>query len=307
MKLSHLPEQYQDVEYEGKLYKGRRDCRGRWEIIKPLIGRHDIVMDLGSSLGYFSKQIALEYPDSLVISFESDPDMIEIQKQLYREKGIYNVVLCQHRLSAQDLVMWMGQVDMFDEILALSVLHHFPSEDVPSVFNALQMMSNKIIGEIPHPKETDACGGNSTHLLHTMIGDKEAVGKIPSHLSGEREIWQIKRKSRRENLDAYLGVDHPDRHKFTLEDWQLNGKQIIKGINVWNLLQYNIKWPEPNWWRVQARATYECLESKSDVKPWNLIVTPVGVKAIDFLTKFPEGDQAEYQPKQLEDLDKVFG
>ena len=45
-------------------------------------------------------------------------------------------------------------------------------------------------------------------------------------------------------------------------------------------------------------------ELYQDVEPWNLLVTPTGMKAIDYTDVFPQGDQAEYKGK--EDLVKLM-
>ena len=304
--IDKLPEQYQDIEYQGKTWKGLRDCEERWNLIKDHIRPHDVVLDLGSSLGYYSKKIATTYPDSLVISFESDPVMCEIQAKMFEDEGIYNVVVCNYRLGASDLNKWENHVEVFDTILAFAVLHHFPVEDVGLVMELL-LSSEALIVE--NGTEEKACGGDAKQRvkekLDTMEG--EWLGDVKSHLDGEREICRYDGGlSHRNNLDAFFGVSHPDRHKFEIKDGKINGKNIIKGVNVWNLLHFNIVWPKPNWWKVQARKAYESLEWKSDVKAWNLLITSTGLKPIDYLTKFPEGDQAEYKPEDLEKLDEIF-
>src|SRR3990167_3535562 len=129
--IYQLEEVYQDIELNGEIVaKGLRDCEERWNIIKDRIGPHDVVLDLGSSLGYYSKKIAQTYPDCLVISFESDPIMCQIQAKMFQEEGIYNVVVCNYRLGKDDLIKWSRCVEMFDVVLVLAVLHHFPSDDV---------------------------------------------------------------------------------------------------------------------------------------------------------------------------------
>ena len=308
--VKQLPEIYQDVELNGEIIaKGLRNCEERWNLIKDHINPHDVVLDLGSSLGYYSKKIAQRYPDSLVISFESDPIMCEIQAKMFQEEGIYNVVLCNYRLGKYDFVKWLSHVEIFDKVLALAVLHHYLKEDVSDIIEALLVMGDLII-ETPPIAEVEACGGDAKEAVSNKLSELEGewLGDVRSHLGDyRREIHLYKYYERtRSNLDAFFGVSHPDRHRFEIKEGKINGKNIIKGINVWNLLHFNIVWPLPNWWKIQAKAAYECLEFKSDVRPWNLLVTSTGLKAIDFTTKFPEGDQAEYDPSDLNYLDEVF-
>ena len=306
--IDKLPEIYEDVEYQGKTWKGLRDCEERWNLIKDHIKPHDVVLDLGSSLGYYSKKIAKEYPDSLVISFESDPVMCEIQKRLFEDEGIYNVVVCNYRLGVEDLVKWSQHVEIFDTVLALAVLHHFPSEDVPIVWEKLEYLSSKIIFELAD--ENIACGGyakEKARQISLTRPNVKRLGVSKSHLqNSEREMWVAKLDRYRPVLDAFFGVSHPDRHRFEIKDGQINGKNIIKGVNVWNLLHFNIVWPKSNWWKVQARKAYESLEWKSDVKPWNLLVSSTGLVAIDFTDKFPPEDKASFHEKDLDEMDRMF-
>lgn len=306
--IKQLPEIYQDIEYQGKTWKGLRNCEERWNLIKDHIQPHDVVLDLGSSLGYYSKKIATTYPDSLVISFESDPVMCEIQKRIFEDEGIYNVVVCNYRFGLEDLLKWANHVELFDTVLALAVLHHFPADDVEHVWNILNNMGNTLLGETTAPDEIGACGGQSKDIVNKLLeGNIHVLGEVPSHTGDyKRRVWKKQNFVNRVNLDAFFGVSHPDRHKFEVYNQRINRKHIIKGVNVWNLLHFNIVWPKPNWWKVQARKAYESLEWKSDVKAWNLLVTSNGLRAIDFLTKFPEGDQADYKPEDLDKLDEIF-
>lgn len=294
--INKLPEIYQDIVFNGKLLaKGRRECQKRWDIIKGSINPHDVIMDLGSATGYFAQKIAHEYPDSLVISFESDPVMCEVQKQIFEKEGIYNVIVCNHRLTKDDLVNWCHYVEFFDVVLALSVLHHFPPNEAETAFNNIRMMSNWTIGEIPVKSEKD-CGQESKEVIRKSMGRTVMLGKVDSHLGKhKREIWAEENKGERIGLDAFFGVDHPDRHRFNVDSNKLNGRHIIKGANVWNLLHFNIVWPNPKWWQNQATRAYKSLEFKSDVRPWNLLVTSTGLTAIDYMTRFSRGDPAEFK------------
>ena len=308
--LKQLPETYQDVELNGEfIAKGKRNCEQRWNLIKDQINPHDVVLDLGSSLGYYSKKIAQTYPDSLVISFESDPIMCQIQTEIFKEEGIYNVVVCNYRLGKDDLVKWLGHVEILDKVLALAVIHHYPKEDVAPMIESLLQLGDLII-ETPGENEIEACGGDSKKEVLDKLDDYEGewLGDVPSHLGDyTRDIAIYERTGdKRINLDAFFGVSHPDRHKFKVDIGQINGKHIIKGINVWNLLHFNIVWPLPKWWKTQAKAAYECLELKSDVKPWNLLVTSAGLKAIDHTDKFDPDDKASYHLEDLDKLDQVF-
>jgi len=303
-----LPEAYQDIELDDKIIvKGKRSCFDRWDSIAKYIHPSDIVLDVGSSLGYFAHRIAKENPNSLVISFESDPIMCEIQASLYEAEGLYNVVICQHRLTLDDLKKWGRCVEMFDATLLLSVLHHFPPQEVREVWDIICSMSGGVFAEVPDEMETMACGGKAKQESRECIKDCNKIGMSNSHLNNSRRYLYLRssHSPHNENLDAFIGVNHPDRHKFTTDykwAWFLNDKNIIKGVNYHNLKQFNIVYPKRKWWVAQAKKAYEGLQFKSDVRAWNLLVTPSGLRAIDFLTHFPQGDQAEFRPEDLDNL-----
>lgn len=285
------------------LAEGNRDCQKRWQIIKNQIRPHDVILEIGSATGYFTQRIAKEYPDSLVISVESDPIMCQIQAKTFEAEGIYNVVVCQHRLGPDDLVKWSRHVEEFDVVLSMAVLHHYPAERVSAVFEAFKDLGKVVINEIPPLEETEAYGQEAIKELHKILPEGQWLGSTMSHLGHERDINLYLGTRRRENLDAFFGVNHPDRHRFTIEDGKLNGRHMIAGVNVWNLLHFNIVYPYPQWWISQARRAYESITGfKSDVRPWNLLVTSAGLKAIDYQAT----DVPPFQESDLEYLTKVF-
>lgn len=305
IKINELEEIYQDVEIDGKVVAtGLRDCKKRWSLFEKYIKPHDVILDIGSSLGFYAHKIAKLYPDALILSFESDPKMCEIQSQIFEEEGIYNVVVCQHRLIIEDLQKLTFHTEVFDVILALAVLHHYPEGLVEKAFDYMKTLAHTVITEVPDSKEIEACGGRARKESIKATDGGVWLGSSKSHLGEyDRDIMFHVGNRERVNLDAYFGVDHVDRHKFKIDKYgRINGKYIIPGVNYHNLKQFNPVWPKKKWFEVQARKAYECLEFKSDVRPWNLIMTSRGLVARDFMTKFPIGDQAEFKE---EDLDKL--
>ena len=302
--IEKLDEVYQDIELHGEvLAKGVRECAARWNCIMPRIGPHDVVMDIGSSTGYFAIKTALTFPDSLVISFESDPASCAVQREILKREGIYNVVLCRHRLTLEDMQKWAKCVEAFDVILALSVMHHFDAYEVNELYSIMRCMAPHVIWEVADPNEELACG---TLAARWAAFDKVTIGServgvnaatFPSHLgSYERYMKDVGLfwGAERSDLDAYLGVAHDNRNKFDLSYvdryWRLNGQHMIKGVNLWNLLPFDIQWPHRQWWLDQAGAAYS-LWHKSDIRLWNLLVTSTGLKAIDYQEEVPKDDQ----------------
>lgn len=288
-----LPEIYQPIYLnKNRILEGRRDCYSRWKTIKKQIKPHDTVFDVGSSLGYFSHKIAETYPDSLVISFESDPIMCEIQKLIYQHEGIYNVVVCNTRLSADDLYTWSKLVEFVDVGLFLSVLHHYPTEDVDKLWHVLRNMFNRVIMEIPELEETEACGQATKDKWWSTFHRKIwHIGKAKSHLGKyDRKMLGMINKRNLDNLDAFWGVDHPDRHKHAIKSNKLNGRNIVRGVNLWNLCRFNIVWPDHYWFQKQSIHAYYSLIDPHDIRPWNLLVTSTGLKTIDFIDQLDQDD-----------------
>lgn len=312
--LAALPEVYQDVQVNGREFVGKRECMGRWHLMEPHIPPHGVILDVGSSLGYFPHRIAKEFPDTLVVSFESEPGMCDVQREIFRQEGIYNVVVCQHRLTLEDLSRWSKCVECFDLVLALSVLHHFPLTDVYNVHKALGTMTPAMFVEVPAINEIEACGGEAKDRAEGAVRSGCTwLGSTPSHLGDyTRDLWLRKSNVWRKDLDAYMGVAHEGgtKHQVVCGQgenwWVLNGKRIIPGVNVWNLLKFNVVWPPARWWIEQAYKAYGGLEFKSDARLWNLLATSRGLVAIDYTHVYPEGDQAEFKERDLVEMERYL-
>lgn len=308
--LPRISEVYQDVEVSGRvIIQGRRECASRFEFMKPSFRDGQVIIDVGSSLGYFTSRIAREYPSTLVVSFESVPEHCEIQRKIAEREQLFNLVICCHRLSRGDLERWVKCVECIDIVLLLSVLHHFPKDDVMAVFSALRAMSSTVIAEFPNPLEKKICGGNAIGVLGELMIDGAEIGTTKSHLEDiPRSMRLYENHGCRDDLDSYIGAVHDGRHKFSVrrdDGWVINDKQAIQGVNAWNLLHFGVVWPPPKWWVDNALGAYAKLESKSDVRPWNLLMTSNGLVAFDH-EEFPEGSPEFFCDGDLTKLEFVF-
>lgn len=310
-QLSSLTEIYQDVYLKGeKIASGKRECESRYEMIAPHIKSNSVILDIGSSLGYFALRIASENPSVLVVSFESMENHCDIQKRLCEEHGIYNLIICQHRLSLEDISKWSMYVECIDMVLLLSVLHHFPKNDAIAFFDTLCDMVPKVIAEFPNQYESSICGTETLPELNHIQKFGEQIGLASSHMEPDkmREMRLYQNTARRDNLKAFIGIPH-EGHKFTVKhdgEFSINDKPIISGLNVWNLFHFNVVWPKPRWWRIQALGAYDCVEKKTDVRPWNLLVTANGLKAIDYTTEFPFDSVASFHDLDMARLESTM-
>lgn len=321
--MSQIAEIYQDIEVNGELlFKGVRDCAGRWKMIKPYIKPNGVVLDLGSSFGYFAKKIAKEIPNTLVLSFERDVFTALLQKELLKQENLTNVILLNYSLSFSDFRWWTQTVEAIDTIVALSVLHNFKPEEVLNILKLIALLSPNLILEMPNENEIKAVGHETVmalspleQTLKSIYQDVEKLGEIKSHVQDTfRLVYRASDIIRRGSLVSFKGCpDVQTLHtlKFDGKKWQLdNKKEFISGVNVWNLLHFHIIWPESEWWYNQAKEAYKKViegeEKVSDVRPWNLLVTANGLTAIDYKFPVPEGHPMAYTPEHLEKTLSIF-
>ena len=321
--VKDLPEIYQDIEIGGEVaWQGKRVCKPRWEVIKPLIKPGTVVLVLGSATGYFAIKIAKEFPSCTVISVECGAAEAELQKEILLFEKLTNVVLLNKRLDIQDFQELARIVEGVDLVLALSVLHHFPEPTVLDILRVLSHTVPEIIAEVPGPGEVEACGQNTIRqlapfdeVLSGFYATVKELGSVPSHLGNyERGLYHGRRIVSRGGLLAYWDCPNTIKlHRISKlgGEWKVDGKPgHISGVNVWTLLHLNPVWPYASWWQEQARAAWGGLvktgEFISDCRPWNMLFTSAGLCAIDFKGKFPKGDLAEFHPGDIDKLEKLF-
>lgn len=321
--LAEIPEVYQDIEINGEvLFKGVRDCVERWDMIKPFIKPNSVVLDLGSSFGYFARKIAKEIPGTLVLSFERDEKSALLQKKLLEQEKLTNVILLNHSLSSFDFARWLQVVEGIDCVLALSVLHGFGPREVSDILLYLSMLSPDLILEMPNENETKAAGHETVKALSPLdqtlkkyYSEVEKLGEIKSHLQDTfRPVYRAAGNVQRYCLTSYFDCPKVQtQHEIVFDDkkWQVDNKEeFISGINVWNLLHFNIIYPVSNWWYNEAKRAYkkviDNVEKVSDVRPWNLLVTAKGLTAIDYKFPVPDGHPMAYTPDHLEKVLSIF-
>ena len=196
---SEFGEIYQDVEVKGKLVlKGVRDCEDRWEMIKYLIDPNSVVLDLGSSYGYFARKIATEIPGTLVLSFERDKKSAYLQRELLRQENITNVILLHSDLSFESLLRWVKTVEAIDTVLALSVLHNYEPEKIKNVIKLFNSFARHIILEMPNEKETNAVGHDTVmalspleKTLRSIYPVANKIGEVKSHVQDVNRLMYI--------------------------------------------------------------------------------------------------------------------
>lgn len=158
---------YQDVKIAGNLVlKGvRNNCAERYEAIKRIISNGDSVLEIGSNLGYFALRLAKEYPESVITSVEGGKAYATAQKYIYEQEKCKNVILVQGTITLEWLRLVEKSCLVFDHILLLSVIHHFPSSDVVEMCNILGKLTPSLIVEFPNELEQNSCGEQTRAIL----------------------------------------------------------------------------------------------------------------------------------------------
>lgn len=306
--IKNLSEQYQDVEHNGVFYPGMRDCSKRWKLIKRYIPR-GVVLDIGSSQGYYTKKIA-EQPDTFVISVEYEKPSVELQKELL--KDFKNVAICKTVLTSAEIDAWAQTPDPIDCILILSVLHHFP--DPAETMQAIAELSPRLIIEVPTSEETDACGQKSIKWISEMDLNKyydrvQQIGFGESHMHGgaKRPIYYCENKiTVKYALLPYIGYDaRPEKYhsmKFMNEKWVIDEREIIPGVNLYNLLLLGMVYPDREWIKNEIRQAYGVEPRATDRRLWNLIMNHKGLHAIDTEDQFEELAPHESDFQKMDEL-----
>ena len=321
---------YQDIEIDGQVFvKGMRECKSRWNIIRPHIKRNTVIMDVGSDLGYFTSKIAETFRDSLVISLERSEKGAQIQKEILKLKKLSNVVLCNHAIDTPTLECLNNTVEGIDTFLVPSVFHHYPLEKTKEFLSCISKFCPELIIEIPHvwnaPDVTGVQYTNFDKELKNYYRNVEFIGESQLGAGQSRKFYKawnthLTREALTPTFD--FGLDEKMKHRVHKLAYD-NGKWMhskmsvtggpydvntdwIPGFSPWTLLHWNLIYPDPEWWQKNALAAYQKLIDKKlpvgDVRVQNLLVTHQGIVAIDWA----HNDPPETAKRHLEIVRRVF-
>lgn len=303
-----LPEQYQDIEYEGVVYGGVRSCERRWKMIEPHVPS-GVVMDIGSAQGYFAKKMSEK---ALVLSIEGQDDNVELQKFLFRDNK--QVVVCHKTLIPEMLEKWNEAVPTVDCVVMMSVLHHF--EDPLKMLSAVSDFSPRLIIELAQPDEKKACGSGSRNVseadLRRFYRNVVSLGAEGSHTDPEivRPIFYCETPINKIELKPYVGIkvdgynEHTLEYIFDSKKWILDGHSVEEGINLHDVLSLlNVVSPSREVIASEAAKAYDDLPEATDVRVWNLIWSKSGIAVIDGDDQFEE---LRRKPDDVEKLKQVI-
>ena len=284
---------YNDVRIKGKtLSLGYRNSEKRYaEIFKfcKKFNRPISVLDLGAAEGYFTFRLAEDFP-GVFVAVESNPErkLLELCKKNNDQK----VLLLNKQMNLKNLKN-IKEVQHFDIVLALNIIHHF-DEPFQDVLEALISMSSFCFLEHPNSLENEST--KNSQRLKTEKLDLEKfkpvlLNKNPSGLGNplnqklERNLWLLQNTQSKTIDRGWRGAS-----KYTEEfgpgnqiiiksnfdeinvDYGLRDEKRnwIQGIDLRTFLEYNGVYPTNE--KIINLIDNLKIENAKDLGPHNLIL-----------------------------------
>ena len=180
-KISRKIDTYNDVRIKGQtISSGYRESEDRYEEIFKFckkFNRPISVLDLGAAEGYFTFRLSEDF-SGVFIAVESDSQrnlLDSCQKNNNR-----NILLLEKQMNLKSLKN-LKEVQHFDIVLALNIVHHF-DEPFQDVIDTLVSMSSFCFFEHPNSLENSA-----TKNSHRLKNEKLNLEKFEPQLLNKNE------------------------------------------------------------------------------------------------------------------------
>ena len=180
-KISKKIDTYNDVRIKGQtISSGYRESEDRYkEIFKfcKKFNRPISVLDLGAAEGYFTFRLSEDF-SGVFIAVESDS-----QRNLLdscKKNNNRNILLLEKQMNLKSLKN-LKEVQHFDIVLALNIVHHF-DEPFQDVIDTLVSMSSFCFFEHPNSLENSA-----TKNSHRLKNEKLTLEKFEPQLLNKNE------------------------------------------------------------------------------------------------------------------------
>ena len=240
---------YNDIRINGKtLSLGYRNSEKRYsEIFKfcKKFNRPISVLDLGAAEGYFTFRLAEDF-DGVFVAVESNPERKLLE--LCKKNNDPKVLLLNKQMNLKNLKN-IKEVQHFDIVLALNIVHHF-DEPFQDVLETLVSMSSFCFLEHPNSLENEST--KNSQRLDTEKLDLEKfkpilLNKNPSGLGNslnkklERNLWLLQNTQSKTIDRGWRGAS-----KYTEEFGpgnQISVKSNFDEINV----DYGLRDEKRNW------------------------------------------------------------
>ena len=240
---------YNDIRINGKtLSLGYRNSEKRYsEIFKfcKKFNRPISVLDLGAAEGYFTFRLAEDF-DGVFVAVESNPERKLLE--LCKKNNDPKVLLLNKQMNLKNLKN-IKEVQHFDIVLALNIIHHF-DEPFQDVLEALISMSSFCFLEHPNSLENEST--KNSQRLKTEKLDLEKfkpvlLNKNPSGLGNplnqklERNLWLLQNTQSKTIDRGWRGAS-----KYTEEFGPGNQISIKSNFNEINV-DYGLRDEKRNW------------------------------------------------------------
>ena len=240
---------YNDIRINGKtLSLGYRNSEKRYsEIFKfcKKFNRPISVLDLGAAEGYFTFRLAEDF-HGVFVAVESNPERKLLE--LCKKNNDHKVLLLNKQMNLKNLKN-IKEVQHFDIVLALNIIHHF-DEPFQDVLETLVSMSSFCFLEHPNSLENEST--KNSQRLDTEKLDLEKfkpilLNKNPSGLGNslnkklERNLWLLQNTQSKTIDRGWRGAS-----KYTEEFGpgnQISIKSNFDEINV----DYGLRDEKRNW------------------------------------------------------------
>ena len=240
---------YNDIRINGKtLSLGYRNSEKRYsEIFKfcKKFNRPISVLDLGAAEGYFTFRLAEDF-DGVFVAVESNPERKLLE--LCKKNNDPKVLLLNRQMNLKNLKN-IKEVQHFDIVLALNIIHHF-DEPFQDVLETLVSMSSFCFLEHPNSLENEST--KNSQRLDTEKLDLEKfkpilLNKNPSGLGNslnkklERNLWLLQNTQSKTIDRGWRGAS-----KYTEEFGPGNQISIKSNFNEINV-DYGLRDEKRNW------------------------------------------------------------
>jgi len=293
---------YNDIRIKGKtISTGYRNSEERYEEIFKFckqFNRPISVLDLGAAEGYFTFRLAEDF-SGVFIAVESNPERKLLE--LCVKNNNRKVLLLDKQMNLKNLKN-LKEVQHFDIVLALNIIHHF-DEPFQDVLDTLVSMSSFCFMEHPNPLENDSTK-NSQRLEKEKLKldsfEPILLNKNESGLGNifnqklERNLWLLKNTQSKtidrgwrgsSKYDEEFGPGNHISIKSNFDNIEVDyglrdEKRIwIQGIDLRTFLENNGVYPTND--EVLDLINNLKIDNAKDLGPHNLILNGESLFVID--------------------------
>jgi len=309
-------ELYQDQYVNGDIIsKGKRDCASRYEAMRTVFNKYKrpfTILDVGANFGYYSIRAASDYDTISVMVENKDAETRTLVNLCDKNKCKDKLIVLKTTMSIENLEE-LSKCEHFDVVLALNVIHHFPTNQVLKACHLFTKLGDNLILETPPLEDYDACGQENLDIILNYFNGKEGtkLGSFERHTSKTLSdmIWfKTDRKLLQWPYYGYERLFEKDVDKDRLKNRDPNNiisdfktkhiqsprrnevNEWIPGINLRTYLEMKGEYPiitdiiENIKYR-KIQTGYKWDDTNNDINTHNLILNGSQIYMIDFNDK----------------------